>query len=157
MAKARGAERVWKALEEASSCMLVTRDGGEIRARPMALYARPRQRAVYFLTNARDHKDEEIRANPHVCITVAEGDLFVSVSGKASVSRDTGLIGELWDMAAAAWFDGKDDPDIRVLTVHPEAAEYWDRPNGLVARAKTAAAAMSSSRPDIGTNEKVML
>lgn len=157
MTKATGAERIWKALEDASVCMLVTHDGSEIRARPMAPYARPRQRAIHFLANARDHKDEEIRANPHVCLTLADGDLHVSVSGRASVSRDTALIDQLWGMRAAAWFDGKDDPDIRVLTVHPVAAEYWDRPSGLVAKAKTAAAAVSSSMPDIGSNEKVML
>ena len=44
-----------------------------------------------------------------------------------------------------------------MLKVEPASAEYWDSPGTVVSYIKMAAAAISSSKPDMGENEKVNL
>lgn len=157
MSQNNKSERVWEILEDASHCMLVTRDGDMIRARPMALYPRKDDNAVYFLSDVRHHKDEEIRLLPDVCITLEADNVHLSLSGTAAISRDAEKIAELWDDAAEAWFEGKDDPNVRLLEVRPAAAEYWDRPGQIMASLKTKGAALTGKRPDMGENEKVAM
>ena len=36
------------------------------------------------------------------------------------------LIDKYWTDIAKAWFDGKDDPRIRIVSVKPVDAYYWD-------------------------------
>ena len=53
---------------------------------------------------------------------------------------------------------GPDDPDVRVLHVIAENADYWDtRGNSIVIALKLAAARFSGNPPDLGENKKVPL
>lgn len=157
MAASNDADRVWELMKKISICMLTTHDGGEIRSRPMAAFVRREEDAIYFLADARNHKDEEISDNPNVGLAFADGSKFVSVTGRASISHDTAKIKELWGPAAKAWWDSPDDPDIRLLTVRPNDAEFWDGPGKIVGTIKMLAAAATSSRPDYGENRKVAM
>ena len=151
------ADRVWQLMQQISICMLTTHDGEKIRSRPMGAYARQEDDAIYFLSDARRHKDEEIRDNPNVCLAFADGHKFVSVTGRAVVSRDKSKIKELWGTPAKAWWDSPDDPNIRLLTVKPDDAEFWEGPGKVVATIKMMAAAATKSRPDLGENRKVAM
>jgi general stress protein 26 len=161
MQRSADAQNAWDLIEQFSFCMLVTHDGaaGALRARPMSPHCRPEEGAILFLTDIRNHKDEEIAANHSVCLTFADsgGQTFVSVSGVAGIADDRAKIAELWSLATRAWWDSKDDPNIRVLQVIPSQAEYWDGPGTLVASVKMAAAALSGTRPEMGENRKVVL
>jgi general stress protein 26 len=140
-------------------CMLVTRDGEAIRARPMSAHVERGENAVYFLGDARRQKEDEIDADPQVCLAFADpdGHKYVSVSGRAEVSNDRAKIKELWSLPARAWWESPDDPNIRLIRVTPADAEYWDSPGALVSYVKMAAAAVTGSRPDLGRNEKVSM
>ena len=153
------ADRVWELMKKITFCMLTTRDGDQIRSRPMAAYVRPEEDTVYFLTDARRHKDDEIRQFPNVCLAFADAgsQKYVSVTGRAQVSNDRQKIKELWGTSAKAWWDSPDDPNIRVLKVAPNDAEYWDSPGTVVSYVKMAVAAVTGGRPDIGENRKVSL
>ena len=65
-------DRVWALMEKISICMLSTRDGEQIRSRPMGAYVRRQENAVYFLTDVRRHKDDEIQKFPNVCLAFAD-------------------------------------------------------------------------------------
>ena len=151
------ADRVWELMERISICMLTTHDGGRIRSRPMAAFVRRGDNAICFLGDVRHHKDEEIEDNPNVGLAFADGQRFVSVTGRAVVSRDKARIKELWGPSAKAWWDSPDDPDIRLLTVTPDDAEYWDGPGKIVGAIKMVAAAATNTRPDYGENRKVAM
>ncbi len=161
MARSADSQNAWDLIEQFSFCMLVTHDGAgvDLRARPMSPHCRPEDGAILFLTDVRNHKDDEIDANRNVCLTFADtsGQTFVSVSGVAGIANDREKISELWSLATRAWWDSKDDPNIRVLHVVPSQAEYWDGPGTLVASVKMAAAALSGTRPEMGENKKVTL
>jgi general stress protein 26 len=152
-------ERAWELMKKIGFAMLVTHDGDKLRARPMAAYIDRAQNAVFFLSDARRHKDDEIAKNPNVNLSFADaGDMkYVSVTGTAAVSNDRAKIKELFTTAAKAWWDSADDPNIRVLKFTPDDAEYWDSPGTVISYAKMAVAAATGSRPDIGTNRKVAI
>lgn len=155
----RDIERAWELMEKIGFTMLVTHDGAKLRSRPMSAYVDRKAAAVYFLSDARQHKDDEIRQNPNVNLAFADaGDQkYVSVSGTAEVSNDRAKIKELFTTTAKAWWDSAEDPNIRVLKFTPEEAEFWDSPGTVISYVKMATAAVTGSRPDIGTNRKVAI
>jgi general stress protein 26 len=136
------ANKVWDLIERIPICMLVTHDGDDVRCRPMVSFARRDDHAVYFLTDARRHNDEEVARDPRACLVFVDpaGQTFVSISGQATVSNDRTKIEELWSLPAEAWWDGPDDPAIRLLAVTPKDAEFWDAPGRMVSYVKMATA-----------------
>jgi len=152
-------DRVWNLIERIGDCMLVTHDGSgdALRARPMRAHPSREEDAIYFLTDVRHGKDDEVEINDSVCLAFADNDshVFVSVSGTANLSNDRAKIRELWSVAAQAFWETRDDPNIRVLKVRPHSAEFWDSPGKVVTAVKMAAAAVTGSRPELGENRKV--
>jgi general stress protein 26 len=156
---ARNVDRAWELMRKIGFAMLVARDGNKLRARPMSAYPEREENAIYFLTDARHHKDEEIKNNPDVNLSFADAgsQKYVSVTGSAAVSNDRAKIRELFSTAAKAWWGSADDPNIRVLKVSPDDAEFWDTPGSVISYVKMAAAAVTGTRPDIGDNRKVAM
>lgn len=152
-------ERVWALVEKIGICMLVSRDGDDLRARPMAAFFERDQNVIYFLTDAQSHKDEEIVRGQHVVLAFADtgSQTYLSLTGTAEISNDRDLVRKLWSTPAKAWWDSPDDPSIRVLKIAPKDAQYWDSPGTVVSYVKMAAAAISSARPAMGENVKVDL
>lgn len=152
-------ERVWALVEKIGICMLVSRDGDDLRARPMAAFFERDQNVIYFLTDAQSHKDEEIVRDQHVVLAFADtgSQTYLSLTGTAEISNDRDLVRKLWSTPAKAWWDSPDDPSIRVLKIAPKDAQYWDSPGTVVSYVKMAAAAISSARPAMGENVKVDL
>ena len=156
---ARETERAWDLMKKIGFAMLVTRDGDKLRARPMSAYVERSENAVYFLTDARRHKDEDISRDPSVNLSFADpgSQKYVSVTGKAAISNDRGKIAELFSTPAKAWWDSAEDPNIRVLKITPDDAEFWDSPGSVISYVKMAAAAVAGNHPDLGDNRKVAM
>jgi general stress protein 26 len=152
-------DRVWQLMEKIGFPMLVTRDGVKLRARPMAAHVERDHNTIYFLTDARHRKDDEIARDPNVNLAFAgAGDQeYVSVTGTATVTNDRARIKELFSTPAKAWWQSADDPNIRVLKVLPDDAEFWDSPGTIVSYVKMAAAAMTGNRPELGDHRKVAI
>lgn len=152
-------ERVWELTKKIPICMLSTWTGEKLRSRPMDARSRPEDNTIYFLTDARHHKDDEIAKYPEVMLAFADhgANKFLSLSGHAVVSNDRAKIKELWEPTAQAWWKDENDPNIRVLKVTPTEAEFWDGPGKTVAMIKMMVAAATGSRPDIGENRKVSM
>lgn len=151
--------RVWKLMEKIGVCMLASRDGEQIRARPMRAHPRESENAIYFLTDARGHKDEEMRQDDHVCLSFAQpGDgKFLAVTGRARVRDDRALIRDLWDASAEAYWKGADDPGVRAIEVTPEDAQFWEGPHGVAATFAMVVAAATAGPPVMGDQRKVDL
>ena len=158
-ADTRNVDHAWELMKKIGFAMLVTRDGDKLRARPMSAYLERENNAIYFLTDARRHKDEEIARNPGINLSFADASSqkYVSVTGIAVVSNDRAKIKALFSTEAKAWWDSADDPNIRVLKITPDDAEFWDSPGTVISYVKMAAAAATGTRPDIGVNRKVAM
>ena len=50
-----------------------------------------------------------------------------------------------------------EDPNIRVIKIIPDDAEFWDTPGSVISYVKMAAAAITGNRPDLGENRKVAM
>ncbi|WP_291855577.1 pyridoxamine 5'-phosphate oxidase family protein [Bradyrhizobium sp.] len=156
---ARHQEHAWQLMEKIGFAMLVTYDGGKLRARPMSAHVERGSNAIFFLTDARNHKDDEIARNPAVNLSFADAgsQKYVSVTGTAAVSNDRAKIKQLFSTPAKAWWNSADDPNIRVLTITPDDAEFWDSPGTVISYVKMAVAAATGTRPEIGENRKVSM
>ncbi|MBD9650333.1 pyridoxamine 5'-phosphate oxidase family protein [Ensifer sp. NPDC090286] len=150
---------VWDLAEKIGFCMLTTQSGGELKARPMSAHIERVENALYFLTDIKGHKDDEVAQHPNVCLAFADTkkQKYVSISGVAEVQNDREKIRDLWSTPAKAWWDSPDDPSIRILKVTPRSAEYWDSPGTVISYIKMAAAAVTSAKPDMGENAKVRM
>jgi len=82
---------------------------------------------------------------------------YVSVSGTAEISADRAKIRELWSVPAKIWWDSPDDPNIRLLTVTAEIAEFWDAPENVVSSLKVAFALATGTHLDAGEHKKVAI
>ena len=155
----RDIDRAWDLMKKIGSAMLVTRDGDKLRARPMSAHVERENNAIFFLTDARRHKDDEIARHPDINLSFADtgGQKYVSITGTASVSNDRAKIKQLFSTPAKAWWDSAEDPNIRVLKITPDDAEYWDSPGSVISYVKMAAAAVTGTRPDLGDNRKVAM
>jgi general stress protein 26 len=154
-------DNVWDIAESIKTCMLTTVASGRMRARPMHALPDRDHGCLWFITDQRGAKDEEIQAAPEVCLTFADthSNTYLSVTGRAEMLSDSSKARDLWSAEAQAWWPkGPTDPDVRVLHVIAEKAEYWDtRGNSIVVALKLAAARLSGIPPDLGENKKVLL
>ena len=116
-------------------CMLTTINGGQLRSRPMSTQEMDENGDLWFFTSDQTHKVDEIEADDRVNAAYSQPDdnVYVSVSGRASIVKDRQKIEELWNPILKAWFpDGLDDPTLCLLKVSVEEAEYWDSPNSKI-------------------------
>jgi len=78
----------------------------------------------------------------HLTLSDVRHNEFAALNGSATVSTDRAEIDRLWNPGAAAFFDGKDDPNLAVLHFSVDDGQYWDAPSGrlgsLIAMVKAA-------------------
>lgn len=87
---------------------------------------------------SRSTKIDEVQSEQRVNVSYANSDdsRYVSVSGTAQLVRDQKKPKELWNPVYKAWFpNGLEDPNLALLKVAIEKAEYWDAPSGKMVQA----------------------
>ncbi|MBV8882968.1 MAG: pyridoxamine 5'-phosphate oxidase family protein [Chroococcidiopsidaceae cyanobacterium CP_BM_RX_35] len=118
--------------------MLTTLEAdGTLRSRPMATQAAEFDGELWFFTNANAPKVDEVQQHQQVNVSYAKPNdqKYISVSGTAQLIRDRQKIAELWNPLYKAWFpQGLDDPNLALLKVSADKAEYWDSPASSVVR-----------------------
>jgi general stress protein 26 len=122
-------DHVWDIAEKIGICMLTTALDHGMRSRPMHAVSDRDAGCIWFITDQRGAKDEEIKAAPGVCLAFADirSNSYLSMTGRAEMLCDTARAQELWSPETQAWRPkGPKDPDVRVLRVVPDHAEYWD-------------------------------
>lgn len=166
------ADRAWHLAEKIRIALFTTWDGEQQRIRPLSAHVDRDRHEIAFLVGASGGTTlakatdapaltlvEQIERYPTVTLAFADQGAsdYVTISGQARVSNDRARIAELWSPFAKAWWDGADDPDIRLVTFIPDAAEVWEGPNKLVAYAVMLAAAATGTKPAVGDHGAVRL
>jgi general stress protein 26 len=123
-------------LRDTGVCMLTTLHEGRIYSRPMSLQEVDEDHALWFLTRLTSPKIADTSGGQSVNVTVAEKGFWASVSGTATVVRDVERQKEYWSTATESFYGdaSPEDPEVVLLKVVPDTAEYWDSP-GLAATA----------------------
>ena len=156
-------EKLRELVKDIDFCMLTTIDeGGDLHSRPMSSNGDIDPNGdIWFFTSASSHKVSEIAKLPKVNVSFADPDnqRYISVSGTAQLTRDRAKIDELWRPQFKIWFpEGKDDPEIALLRVDLEKAEYWDSPSSTIGYALSFVSSLVTGKePDMGENKKVNL
>lgn len=144
-------------------CMLTTVDEeGDLHSRPMSSNGEvDTDGDVWFFTGISSHKVAEIESSPKVNLSFADPDnqKYISISGSAQLVRDRAKIHELWKPEFKMWFpEGKDDPEIALLRVTLEKAEYWDSPSSTIGYALSFVSSLvTGKQPEFGENKKLEL
>ncbi len=111
---------------------------GRLVSRPLRTQQMDAEGHLWFVTDRNSHKADEIEKNPQVNIAYAapSDNTYVSVAGIAEVRDDRKKIQELWSPAMSLFYPkGHDDPDLCLLKVRMQSAEYWDSPGGFIGNA----------------------
>ena len=153
------ADRVWHIIESVGICMMTTRFEGGLRARPLEARPDRDENVIWFLTDKRGLKDDEIEAHSDVCLVFfcPKAKVYLSIAARAFVSRNPSRAKKLWNQEQQVWWpSGPDDPDVLVIRVEPALAETWDGPaSSAVAAYKFAKARMTGTKPHLGEKCKV--
>ncbi len=151
---------LFEKIKDVRMAMLTTFDEAHnLHSRPMATIKPEADGALLFFTDKESAKVYEVQKNSQVNLSYADpsANTYASVTGRASAYHDEAKIAELWSEPMRGWFPkGKEDPDVALLKVTVEQAEYWDAPSSKVVRVVGyAKAKLTGSTPDFGENRKV--
>jgi general stress protein 26 len=152
-------DRVWDIIEKVGVCMLTTRFGGGLRARP--LEARPDRDAglIFFVTDIHSAKEQEIEAAPDVGVAFIDSSdkAYLSLSGHACVTREADKTKAAWRKTDEVWWPGgPNSPDVCLLRIEPVTAELWDGPaSTTVTTFEFVKAKVTGKEPNLGENRKV--
>ena len=107
---------------------------GALVSRPLAVQEVKDDGDMWFFTSSTTSQVAHILANPAVNVSFGKRTEWVSVAGTAEVVTDRQLIHDKWNQVVEAWFpDGPDTPEVVLLHVDSDSAEYWTSPGGTAA------------------------
>jgi general stress protein 26 len=149
---------LWELVKDIQFAMFTTRADGRLRSRPMTTQnSEVDERAsLWFFMSRGSEAVNDIGADPVVNVAYADPgrDAYVSISGEAAVVEDRGKKEQLWSKLAEAWFPGgAGDPDLALVEVRIEDAEYWDVKESKVTQLFKMARAAVVSDPPTGMGE----
>ncbi len=111
---------VWELAKKVGISMFVTRDGDNLEGRPLQAYPDREAGTIIYMTDS-PHVLGQVAADPRVLLSFADkgSNNFAAIDGRAAISNDRAKIKELWTVWAEAFWDGPDDPAIRIVSVTP--------------------------------------
>ncbi len=154
-------EVLWDLIKDTRFCMLSHRHAdGSLHAHPLTTQnkALDEGASLYFFVSRKSEVGQRLRQDGNVNLSYAnpKDDTWVSVTGTAVILEDAAKKKELFDTMDKAWFDGAEDPDLELVEVRIEEAEYWNiKENKLLQLMKMGKAAMGGSRPQMGEHAEL--
>jgi general stress protein 26 len=128
-----------------------------LRSRPMLTQEEPFDGTLWFFTRADEPTETQLAGEPvNVSYSSPSDSRYVSVSGVARVVRDPQALTEHWRPDYLAWFpEGLNDPQLALLRIEAQEAEYWDLASGKLVQLLGFARSLASGSPyDLGEHER---
>lgn len=136
--------------------LTTTDDDDQLVSRPMAPLEMANDGSIWFFSDLKSAKVKQLRAL-NLAFTDADRGTYVSISGHGQIIKDRAAIKRLWTPAAKPWFpDGPDSPNLCLIKILPEMAEYWDAPDSKMVRMFAMAASIVTGKP-VGMGEHDVL
>ncbi|URL59845.1 pyridoxamine 5'-phosphate oxidase family protein [Luteibacter flocculans] len=152
-------EKIWSLIKDARVAMLTSERDGRLYSRPMVASQKGFDGSLWFFTRKSSPKVAEVEGHRQVNVAYASAsdNSYVSLSGVANLVEDRAAIEAHWNEWIKTWFpDGKDDPDLALLRVDVDTAEYWDAPSSkMVLAFDYLKARITGQTPHVGENRKV--
>lgn len=131
--------KFWKALKSDRTVMIGLPGVDDGRGQPMTAQIEGDEGGpIWFFTSSETDLAGAVGAGAAAVINFSDKGhhLFASVSGQVTITTDRTVIDRLWNPFVAAWFEGKDDPKLRLLRFAPGDAQIWLNENNLFAGLK---------------------
>ncbi len=155
-------EKLVDLIKNIKTAMFTTAEtDGTLRSRPMRTQQAKPDGILWFFNAEDSAKTYEIQQDRRVNVSFMDdaSNTYVSVSGRARNVKDKAKIDELWHEPLKAWFpEGKDDPNISLIKVTIDQAEYWDSPSSTLVHLYGMVKATLTGEPaHPGENKKISL
>ena len=125
-------------LKDIKIAMLTTLTAnGKANSSPMYTFDLKDDGIIWMFISKESKKVTEIQNNSNVLLNYSDPqqDLYITVNGTAELSENAAKIQELWSDRYKMWFPyGIEDPNLALLKIVPQEAEYWDTPDLLLAQ-----------------------
>lgn len=160
MSDAQDIKKVTDIINDSRIGMFTTiNEQGALVSRPLAVQDVQDDGDMWFFTSEGTSQVAHITANPAVNVSFGKGTEWVSVAGTANVVTDRQEIRDRWNQAVEAWFpDGPETPEVVLLRVDSDSAEYWTSPGGTAATVlQWVKSKVTNSRMSVGESGTVEL
>lgn len=146
-------EDVVEKLRKASWVMLTTATtDGKLVSHPMVPQETTEDADVWFVISRVGDQADAIRGGSQVNLAIAEAGTWLSVSGTVKFVEDRAKVDELWNESLKAWFTGRNDPNVALVKVTSQSAQFWGTPGGKVqALARVVKNRVTGDRPGGGS------
>lgn len=128
----------------------ITFDEKHLHACPMTTNKNELENAkIWFIGDKTTETVKDIQKNPQVNLSYVSADQknFVSINGTAKLVNDKAKLDELWSPIYAAFYEhGKDDPNVQIICVECNGAQYWTSGNSVINMFKLASAALQDGK-----------
>ncbi|MFC3603744.1 pyridoxamine 5'-phosphate oxidase family protein [Deinococcus soli (ex Cha et al. 2016)] len=133
---------------------------GHLHAHPMTTQEVEFDGDIWFIGGKDTEQVAAMRAHPQVNVSYARPDkgVYVSVNGEANLVEDRAKLDELWsDMYKAYFPQGKEDPNIQLIHIAANGAEYWESDGKVRSLIQIARGLVTGEHAHQGENETVKL
>jgi general stress protein 26 len=148
-------DRLWKEIDKAHYGMLglVGMDPPQ-HFQPMATFTDEATSTIYFFTRRDTDLARDTGSGQQAMLVIQSKDREVQacIGGQLSAGRDRAVVNRFWNPVVAAWYpEGKEDPNLCVLTFRPDDAQVWISDQGPVKFGwEIAKANATGKEPDVG-------
>ncbi len=156
--------KLWDLIKDIRFAMFTTRHGkGHLHSRPMTTLNSMNEEdsSLWFFASRSSAPVADIGRDTSVHLSYADPgkDCYVSFCGSAALAEDIARKKHFWITLAQAWLDGPDDPELALVRVDIDHAEFWDvNSNKMVQLYQMAKAAVTGQPPqDLGEHAQVQM
>ncbi|KYQ83316.1 MULTISPECIES: pyridoxamine 5'-phosphate oxidase family protein [Acinetobacter] len=133
---------------------------GHLHSVPMTTQDTDFNGIVWFLGSKSSELVKSIPLNNQVNLgysNISNND-YVSINGIAECVVDPAILDQIWSPAYEAFFEhGKSDPDIQLLRVICNGAQYWKGSGKVATLFKLAKASITGESEELGTTKNISL
>ncbi len=156
---------LWELIRDTRFAMLCHRHlDGTLHSHPLTTQNKTLEAdgCLYFFVSRKTELGQRVLQDGNVNLAYAnpDKDTWVSITGTARALEDLARKRELFNAMAKAWFpNGPEDPDVELLEVRINEAEYWNvKESKLVQLFKMAKAAVTGTQPrNLGEHKELKL
>ena len=148
---------LWDQIKDARVGMLGAIDGPPRHFQPMTPFADKDESRVWFFTRRDTELFKALGTGRQAMFIIQNTKYQACIEGRLTERTDSAKVEEYWNPVVASWYpDGKDDPNLALVSFEPKDAEIWLNQASLVRFAwEVAKANASDTIPDMGDRASV--
>ena len=140
--------------------LTTTTADGHLHARPMTTQEKEYDGDLWFIGAKDTEAVVDMKARPQVNVSFASPSkgTYLSVNGTAELVDNQTKLSELWSDVYKVYFPkGKEDPNIQLIKVNANGAEFWEGDGKVRTLFQVAKGLIKGEQPDLGKNDTVKL